>query len=107
MFSGLFRVMPMQQPPRSTRSPSETDPPAASLAPTGELTFEEALAELEQIVRSMEEGHLALNESLAAYQRGSELLRQCRQQLSDAERRIQILDDGILRDFDTVGDQQP
>ena len=48
----------------------------------------------------MESGRLPLEEALAAYRRGSELLRHCQQQLSDAERQIQILDEGMLRDFD-------
>ena len=64
--------------------------------------FETALAELEQIVQKMESGNLTLEESISAYQRGSELLKHCQQQLSDAERKIQILEDGALRDFDAA-----
>jgi exodeoxyribonuclease VII small subunit len=48
----------------------------------------------------MEGGRLPLAESLAAYRRGSELLRHCQQQLADAEREIQILENGSLRDFE-------
>lgn len=70
----------------------------------GELKFEAALAELEQIVQSMEEGRLPLEESLAAYRRGSELLKHCQHQLSDAERQIQVLDNGALRDFEPNGE---
>ena len=66
------------------------------------MKFEAALAELEQIVQSMEGGRLPLEESIAAYHRGSELLKHCQRQLSNAERKIQILEDGALRDFDTV-----
>jgi exodeoxyribonuclease VII small subunit len=66
-----------------------------------EIKFETALSELEQIVHTMEDGRLPLEESIAAYRRGSELLRHCQQQLSDAERKIQVLEDGALRDFDT------
>lgn len=75
-------------------------------APTAnELKFETALAELEQIIQSMEGGRLPLEESIAAYRRGSELLKHCQQQLGDAERKIQILENGALRDFDTrLGD---
>ena len=68
----------------------------------GEIKFEAALTELEQIVHTMEDGRLPLEESIAAYRRGSELLRHCQQQLSDAERKIQILEDGALRDFDAT-----
>ena len=70
-----------------------------------ELKFEAALAELEQIVQNMEGGRLPLEESLAAYRRGSELLRHCQQQLSTAERQIQILENGTLRDFEPDGSE--
>lgn len=63
------------------------------------LTFEAALAELEQVVADMEGGKLPLEESLAAYQRGSELLKQCRSRLDDAQQQVRILEDGTLKDF--------
>jgi len=63
------------------------------------LTFEAALAELEQVVADMEGGKLPLEESLAAYQRGAELLRQCRSRLDDAQQQVRILEDGSLKDF--------
>ena len=69
---------------------------------TSEMKYEAALAELEQIVHNMEGGQLPLEESIAAYRRGSELLKHCQQQLSDAERKIQVLENGALRDFDTA-----
>ncbi len=72
----------------------------ASLSANQDMKFEAALAELEQIVHTMEDGRLPLEESITAYRRGSELLKHCQQQLSDAERKIQILEDGALRDFD-------
>jgi exodeoxyribonuclease VII small subunit len=59
-------------------------------------TFEAALAELEKVVADMESGKLPLEESLAAYQRGSELLRQCRGRLEDAQQQVRILEDGTL-----------
>ena len=67
---------------------------------TGELKYEAALAELEMLVQNMESGRLPLEESIAAYRRGSELLKHCQQQLADAEQKIQILENGTLRDFD-------
>jgi exodeoxyribonuclease VII small subunit len=72
-------------------------PPAAA---AGNLTFEKALEELEALVTRMEDGKLPLEESLAAYQRGAELIRFCESRLSDAQARIAILDGGELRDFD-------
>jgi exodeoxyribonuclease VII small subunit len=64
------------------------------------LKFEAALAELEAIVQNMESGRLPLEESIAAYRRGAELLKHCQQQLTDAERKIEVLENGTLRDFD-------
>jgi exodeoxyribonuclease VII small subunit len=63
------------------------------------LTFEKALEELEALVGRMEDGKLPLEESLAAYQRGAELIRFCESKLTDAQARIAILDGDTLRDF--------
>jgi exodeoxyribonuclease VII small subunit len=64
-----------------------------------DLTFERALEELEALVARMEDGKLPLEESLAAYQRGAELIKFCESKLSDAQARIAILDGDTLRDF--------
>ncbi len=53
--------------------------------------FEDALAELEKIVATMEAGQLPLEESLAAYKRGTELLKFCQQKIQDAEQQVRIL----------------
>jgi len=66
-------------------------------------TFEAALAELEQVVADMESGKLPLEESLAAYQRGAELLQQCRSRLDDAQQQVRILEDGTLKNFASNG----
>ena len=63
------------------------------------LTFEKALEELESLVARMEDGKLPLEESLAAYQRGAELIKFCESKLTDAQARIAILDGDALRDF--------
>jgi exodeoxyribonuclease VII small subunit len=63
------------------------------------LTFEKALEELEALVARMEDGKLPLEESLAAYQRGAELIKLCESKLSQAQARIAILDGDTLRDF--------
>ena len=65
----------------------------------GHLTFEKALEELEALVTRMEDGKLPLEESLAAYQRGAELIKYCESRLTDAQARIAILDGGELRDL--------
>jgi exodeoxyribonuclease VII small subunit len=64
-----------------------------------DLTFEKALEELEALVGRMEDGKLPLEETLAAYQRGAELVKFCESKLSDAQARIAILDGDTLRDF--------
>ena len=62
-------------------------------------SFEAALAELEQVVAEMEAGQLPLEESLAAYKRGTELLQQCRARLEDAQQQVRILEEGTLKNF--------
>ena len=64
------------------------------------LTFEKALEELESLCRRMEEGKLPLEESLAAYQRGAELIKFCESKLADAQARIAVLDGDTLRDLE-------
>jgi exodeoxyribonuclease VII small subunit len=56
--------------------------------------FEGAIAELETIVRKLEEGDLALEQSLELYERGVWLSRYCHAQLEEAERRIEVLAEG-------------
>ena len=53
--------------------------------------FEQALAELEALVRRMEAGDLPLEESLAAFEQGVRLARECQQALRSAEQRVQVL----------------
>ncbi|RPJ72219.1 MAG: exodeoxyribonuclease VII small subunit [Acidobacteria bacterium] len=60
--------------------------------------FEAAIAELEGIVKKLEEGDLPLERSLELYERGVQLSRFCHARLEEAERRIEILDErGELR----------
>ena len=72
---------------------------AKSRAAAAPKDYESALAELEAIVAEMESGQLPLEASLAAYKRGAELLHYCRQQLTDAEQQVKILEDGALQPF--------
>ena len=74
-------------------------PPASSPG----MTFESALEELEAIVARMEDGKLPLEESLAAYQRGAELIKYCESRLSAAQARIAVLEGDTLRDFSPDG----
>ncbi len=60
--------------------------------------FETALAELESIVKTLEDGDLTLERSLQLFERGIELSRFCHGRLDDAERRIDVLTErGDLR----------
>jgi exodeoxyribonuclease VII small subunit len=59
--------------------------------PAENLTFEQALAELDQIVRQLEDGSVGLEEALERYERGVGLLKRCYGQLRDAEQRILLL----------------
>ena len=56
-----------------------------------EKSFEASLAELEEIVRKLEAGDLPLESSLDLFEKGIHLSRTCRERLSMAERRIEIL----------------
>ena len=68
-------------------------------SPEAPQNFETALAELEAIVASMEGGQLPLQESLAAYKRGAELVAFCQTALKDAQQQIEILEKGVLKTF--------
>ena len=70
--------------------------------------FEAAIAELEAIVKKLEEGDLALEQSLARYERGVQLSRFCHARLEDAERRIEILNErGEIKPASaTLGDER-
>jgi len=54
-------------------------------------SFEEALAELETLVETLESGELPLEESLKSFERGVELTRNCQQALDHAEQKVRIL----------------
>jgi exodeoxyribonuclease VII small subunit len=54
-------------------------------------TFEEALAELEQILSDIENGEVGLEESLVKYERGNFLIGHCRGVLNRAEKQIELL----------------
>ena len=62
---------------------SETKRPDVSA-----LSFEDALAELEQIVRGLESGQQKLEDAITAYERGSALRRHCESKLAEAETRV-------------------
>ena len=55
--------------------------------------YEAAIAELETIVKTLEDGDLALEKSLALFERGVQLSRFCHAKLEEAERRVEILNE--------------
>ena len=62
--------------------------------PVGTLTFEAALAELEQVVAQLESGNVPLEKSIALYARGAELKGHCEDKLKAAEARVAEITQG-------------
>ena len=75
---------------------SKKSTPAAEPA-----SFEDAMAELEQLVAQMEAGELPLEASVAAYKRGSELVKYCAGQLDKVDSQVKILEGEMLKPFAT------
>jgi exodeoxyribonuclease VII small subunit len=73
--------------------------PKSSPPPSLPASFEEAMAELEQLVARMEAGELPLEASVAAYKRGSELVRYCAGQLDRVEAQVKVLEGEMLKPF--------
>jgi exodeoxyribonuclease VII small subunit len=68
-------------------------------AAIAKLSFEEALAELEKIVRNLEDGKTRLDEAVSAYERGAALKQHCENKLKEAQlvvEKININADGTL-----------
>ena len=66
-------------------------------------TFEESMARLEEIVRTLESGNATLDESLKLYEEGLSLVRVCSSKLDDAEKKIKLLNvtaDGVVDEKD-------
>lgn len=64
---------------------SETNP----LPEIAGMSFEDALAELEQIVRRLEAGQVKLDEAILSYERGAQLKRHCERKLNEAQQRVE------------------
>lgn len=60
-------------------------------------SYGEAVQQLEQLIVGLESGQLPLEDLLANYQRGSELLTYCRDRLKAVEDQVRLLDDGVLK----------
>jgi exodeoxyribonuclease VII small subunit len=66
-------------------------PAALSATEVAALSFEEALAELDRIVRGLEGGQQKLEDAITAYERGTLLRRHCEAKLAEAEMRVQMI----------------
>lgn len=69
-------------------------------------SFEEAMAELAQLVTQMEAGQLPLEASVAAYARGSELVKYCAGQLDKVESQVKVLEGDMLKPFADAGEAE-
>lgn len=76
-------------------------------SPIADMKFEAALAELENLVHTMEDGKLELEASITAYRRGMELLKHCQNQLAAAEQQIRILENGEMKAVDSSLQEAP
>ena len=82
----------------------------ANPPPPGETSvasFESSLRELEAIVQSMEAGDAPLEVALASYERGVALVWQCQETLAAVERKLQILENGTLREANVADTNGP
>lgn len=64
---------------------NEPDPPPE----ISSMSFEDALAELEQIVRRLEAGQVKLDEAILSYERGALLKQHCERKLNEAQQRVE------------------
>ncbi|NUB45204.1 exodeoxyribonuclease VII small subunit [Fertoebacter nigrum] len=59
--------------------------------PVADMTFEEAMAALEQVVGALEKGDVPLDQSIALYERGAALKAHCAGKLKDAEAKVELI----------------
>jgi exodeoxyribonuclease VII small subunit len=86
-------------PPAFNMTKASATAPEASQPPLP-ATYELALAELEQLVSRLDAGQLPLDQLLAQYQRGTQLLGFCRGLLQNVEAQIKVLDNGELKPWE-------
>lgn len=69
-------------------------------------SFESSMEELEGIVERMEGGDMPLEQMIRNFQRGTQLIAQCRATLREAEQKIRVLEDGELKTFGNAPDSE-
>ena len=84
---------------KSSASSASSPPSSAPITPVPDLpaTYEAALQELEGLVSRLESGQLPLDQLLAGYQRGAQLLKFCRDRLEAVENQIKVLEGSELK----------
>ena len=75
----------------TVREPQDSAPMPAN--------YEDAMQELEVLVRRLESGEMPLDQLLSGYQRGAALLQFCRDKLAAVEDQVKVLDDGALKNW--------
>ena len=82
------------------------EPPAGGSEPA---SFEAALIRLEKLVHDLESGQLSLEESLASFEEGMELVRRCARELKRVEGRVKVLTEEAARlvESDWTGETDP
>lgn len=76
------------------------------------MDFEAQLKRLQDIVRQLEQGELPLEQGVELFKEGTELAKACRKRLEEAKSQVEILSEGVLKEFqapdqapDEAGDQ--
>ena len=92
------------------KTEGKTEPKKATRKESAEtFNFEQSLEQLEELVSAMEDGELSLEDSLAAFETGIKLTRECQSALREAEQKVQVLLDeaGTTQDLtlDAPGEQ--
>lgn len=65
-------------------------------------TFEDRLERLKLVVEKLERGDLPLEEGVALYKEGLELVKACGRQLETARHEVKIVSEGLIREFDAL-----
>ena len=68
-------------------------------------TFEEAIKRLEALTQAMQNSEMPLEEALAAYQEGNELVKYCQTKLAEVEQKLQVLDADGLKELTLDADE--
>ena len=75
-----------------------------TVTPISEMTFEQAMSELERIVTQLEKGDVPLEDSISLYEKGAELKKRCETKLKEAEQKVAAI---TLDEEGTVAGTKP